>query len=183
METISGEDAVLRARYFGGLAFLAVEWLADHAGEHAILEYYRVLRSGKDWQPAFETAFGISVDDFYEAFEKHRAEVAPASVLHRVSGVMLDPDGYPVAGVQIATRRREQMVAFEGFTITEVDGTFELRVADGGYYFEITGPGGRFHIVHDAEGPNSTSSLIIVNGADVAGIEIRIPASALRGNR
>ena len=29
------------------------------------------------WQEAFEAAFGIAIDDFYEAFEEYRAEVAP----------------------------------------------------------------------------------------------------------
>ena len=59
------------------LSFLAGEWLADHAGEPALFEYYRRLPSSASWQDAFEAAFGMSVADFHEAFEAHRAEVAP----------------------------------------------------------------------------------------------------------
>ena len=29
------------------------------------------------WEEAFESAFGIGVDEFYEEFEAYRAEVAP----------------------------------------------------------------------------------------------------------
>ena len=69
----SGED------YLGSLArtFLAVDWLVQRAGEPAIFEYYRVLPDSESWQQAFEAAFGIAIDDFYEAFEEYRAEVAP----------------------------------------------------------------------------------------------------------
>ena len=69
------------------LSFLAVEWLVGYAGEPALLEYYRLLPEVRtrrqeavaSWQEAFETAFGIAVDDFYGAFEAYRAEVAPPS--------------------------------------------------------------------------------------------------------
>ncbi|MXY79220.1 MAG: hypothetical protein F4Y94_05950 [Chloroflexi bacterium] len=60
-----------------GLGFLAVEWLADRAGETAIFDYYRLLPGSKSWEDAFEAAFGIAVDDFYEEFEAYRARVAP----------------------------------------------------------------------------------------------------------
>ena len=66
------------------LSFLAVEWLVERAGEPAIFEYYRLreeyyrLRASlRSWEEAFEAAFGTAVNDFYEAFEAYRAEVAP----------------------------------------------------------------------------------------------------------
>ena len=59
------------------LAFLAGEWLAERAGDHAIVDYYRALPSSANWQEAFEAAFGLSVTDFDSAFEAYRAEVAP----------------------------------------------------------------------------------------------------------
>ena len=61
----------------GSLAFLALEWLAERAGQAAIFTYYRLLPESETWEEAFEGAFGIAVDDFYEQFEAHRAEVAP----------------------------------------------------------------------------------------------------------
>ena len=59
------------------LGSLAIEWLADRAGDPAIFEYYRLLPDSESWEEAFEAAFGIAVDDFYEQFEAYRAEVAP----------------------------------------------------------------------------------------------------------
>ena len=64
------------------LGFLASDWLADHAGEASLLEYYRLVPSSANWQEAFEGAFGMTVDDFYAAFEPYRREVAPV-IPHR----------------------------------------------------------------------------------------------------
>ena len=59
------------------LGFLAVDWLVERAGERALFDYYRRLADSPSWEDAFEAAFGIAVDDFYEQFEAYRAEVAP----------------------------------------------------------------------------------------------------------
>lgn len=61
----------------GALGFLAVDWLVERAGEKALFDYYRRLADSPSWEDAFEAAFGIAVDDFYEAFEVYRAKVAP----------------------------------------------------------------------------------------------------------
>ena len=71
METISAINA---ARYQAeALGFLAVEWLAELAGEPALFEYYRVLPSSSSWQGAFERAFGLTIEEFYEQVEAYRA--------------------------------------------------------------------------------------------------------------
>ena len=59
------------------LGFLAMERLVERVGESAIFEYYRLRAGLKTWEAAFEAAFGLTVDDFYEEFEAYRAEVAP----------------------------------------------------------------------------------------------------------
>ena len=59
------------------LGFIAADWLRERAGEPALLDYYRQLPSSGDWEGAFATAFGLSLDKFYDEFEAHRAEVAP----------------------------------------------------------------------------------------------------------
>lgn len=64
------------------LGFLATDWLAEHAGETSLLEYYRLVPSSANWQEAFEHAFGMTVGDFYAAFEPYRREVAPV-IPHR----------------------------------------------------------------------------------------------------
>ncbi len=55
------------------LSFLAVDWLAQRAGERAIVEYYRLLPTSDSWEEAFEGAFGMAIDDFYQAFAEYRA--------------------------------------------------------------------------------------------------------------
>ena len=67
--------AAPRPPYWVGraLSFLAGEWLAERAGEPALFEYYRLLPTSDSWEAAFEGAFGITIDDFYEKFEAYRA--------------------------------------------------------------------------------------------------------------
>lgn len=59
------------------LGFIATEWLIDQAGEDSLLTYYRLLPSSDSWEIAFAKAFGLSTDEFYDAFAAYRAEVAP----------------------------------------------------------------------------------------------------------
>ena len=51
--------------------FFAVEWLAEHVGAPALLDYYRLVASAPSWRVAFEQAFGMTVADFYAAAEPH----------------------------------------------------------------------------------------------------------------
>ncbi len=60
-----------------GLGFLALEWLAQRAGNPALFEYYRLLPDAASWEAAFEGAFGLTIDEFYEAFEVYRTQEAP----------------------------------------------------------------------------------------------------------
>ena len=53
--------------------FLAAELLTEQAGIGSIFAYYASLSTGTSWQQAFETAFGITVDEFYQLFEERRA--------------------------------------------------------------------------------------------------------------
>ena len=57
--------------------FIAAEWLADHAGEESLAEFYQLGGSHDRWQDAFRKAFRIDLDDFYEALEAYRHERAP----------------------------------------------------------------------------------------------------------
>ena len=57
------------------LSFLAGDRLVARAGESAIFEYYRLLGSADSWQEAFEAAFGITIDDFYEEFAEYRVAI------------------------------------------------------------------------------------------------------------
>ena len=72
METYRDFD-VVDQRAAHALSFLAADWLAQRAGEPALFEYYRLLPSSDTWQDAFEGAFGITIDDFYQEFAAYRA--------------------------------------------------------------------------------------------------------------
>ena len=61
---------------WGSRGFFAAEWLAEHVGAPALLDYYRVVASGPPWRGAFEEAFGMSVDAFYEVAEPYISEIA-----------------------------------------------------------------------------------------------------------
>ena len=56
-----------------GLAAMGAELLAAKAGEEALITYWTLVRPGTTWQEAFETAFGMTIDEFYPLFEEHRA--------------------------------------------------------------------------------------------------------------
>ncbi|MCY4617520.1 MAG: hypothetical protein OXD50_03040 [Chloroflexi bacterium] len=64
------------------MAALAVDWLVRHSGDpnslfdvfRRVSDYFRTpLRNDHDWERAFEEAFGIAVEDFYERFAEYRA--------------------------------------------------------------------------------------------------------------
>ena len=66
------------------LAFVAVDRLIEQADEGALAEYYRLLPrrdpnrlddepGAGSWQAAFEQAFGLTIDEFYEQFAEYRA--------------------------------------------------------------------------------------------------------------
>ena len=74
METDEGFWSQPASRHYG---FLAAELLAEQAGIESIFAYYASLRGGIAWERAFETAFSITVDEFYQLFEDHRAAGFP----------------------------------------------------------------------------------------------------------
>ena len=58
--------------------FLAAELLARRAGGVSeIMRFYELLDAQTDWRETFQTAFRMSVDDFYAMFERHRAAGFP----------------------------------------------------------------------------------------------------------
>ena len=112
-----------------GLGFLAVDWLVDRRGPPAILEFFRLGAHGA----AFETAFGISVASFHDAFERHRQEVAPPFAW-RVAGTVVGPDGMPVEAVEVHIGVRiEGRLRSAASTETDSQGEFELSAPGSGY--------------------------------------------------
>ena len=96
-----------------------------------------------------------------------------------IRGVVLGPDGQPLEGVGLWAWQGER--ANSGYGTTGVDGTFDIRVPDGSFTLDIYtdinagctfvgwyGPGGFTTLSRNA-------TRIHVDGASVAGIEIRLP--------
>ena len=69
------------------LGFLAADWLVQRGGEKSLIEFYRQLPVHDGWEEAFAEAFGLTVEEFYEAFAHHRAIVAPP-LPHAVDGAV-----------------------------------------------------------------------------------------------
>ncbi len=67
---------------FYPLGALAVDWLTEHAGAAAIVQFWRELASADTWRAAFEAAFGLTPDAFYARFEAYRAELLHARLPH-----------------------------------------------------------------------------------------------------
>ena len=57
--------------------FMAAELLASRVGLETLAQFYEERIPGSTWQGAFETAFGMTVKEFYELYEEHRAAGFP----------------------------------------------------------------------------------------------------------
>ena len=81
--------------YSYDLPLLGAELLASYAGEDALLRFYMLQRPGTTWQEAFQSAFGMTVEEFYELFEEHRAAgfLEPGSP-ESADGKMSAPDPF-----------------------------------------------------------------------------------------
>ncbi len=75
METLNGFRATGGTPY--QYSALAAELLASHAGAGALLQYYANHERGTPWQETFKNTFGMTVDEFYQLFEEHRAAGFP----------------------------------------------------------------------------------------------------------
>ena len=59
------------AQYSRPIAWLAVDYLVSHADADSYVRYFRERAQHQRWEDAFETAFDLSVDDFYVAFAEY----------------------------------------------------------------------------------------------------------------
>ena len=85
------------------LGALATDWLARHAltpsadasftalrpravseqaEQDSYIEYFRLLATTLNWEDAFETAFGIGVGEFHQAFEDYRVALGASRLPH-----------------------------------------------------------------------------------------------------
>ncbi len=71
--TVNENSYAINSASESALFSLAAESLAAHVGDRALLEYFRLLPPLDTADAAFEQAFGLTFDDFYEQFEDYRA--------------------------------------------------------------------------------------------------------------
>ena len=113
--------------YDGGL--LAAEWLVRRAGPQAMLKFFHTGAH----RAAFQSAFGLSVDAFRNAFEAYLREVAPPFEW-RNAGIVLDANEVPAEGMTVGASVRiagEPWVA--GMATTGDSGAFEFMGPGGGH--------------------------------------------------
>ena len=72
------------AALFTGVAFAPLEppEMVARPDYDAHFEFFRLLPASASWEEAFEAAFGIAVDDFYEAFEEYRIALGALYLPH-----------------------------------------------------------------------------------------------------
>jgi hypothetical protein len=75
MATRVGFEAAGRHPYT--YSALAAELLASHTGVSSLFQYYVNHRRGTPWQETFKNTFGMTIDEFYDLFEGHRAAGFP----------------------------------------------------------------------------------------------------------
>ena len=121
------------------LAASAISWLVDASGNpHSHLEYWRTLASGKEWTAAFTSAFGLTVGEFFDAFEEYRTTTAEAQT-HSFRGKVVDLEGNGLSGVHVDLGKiaDDYGVGPGGYAVTDNTGAFEVRVPDGQYVLRL----------------------------------------------
>ena len=176
MEDTLAVDGFTTPNY--SVAHLAIDRLVALAGEDRTFRYHQERATYQTWQDAFENVFGLSVEDFYEDFAEHRAEVAPP--LPQVAGTVLDHKGNPLAGARLQAEPQEGQP--RAWATTGDDGSFSLRVHEGAFLLEVHTPDGEGtrHAGWYADEVGFTprrdqATPIQVEGEDLAGISIRLP--------
>ena len=62
------------------LAFAGADLLVEIAGEDSVVEFWKILQQRPTWQQAFEEAFGMGIEDFYDSFAEWLPEQIPSFV-------------------------------------------------------------------------------------------------------
>ena len=103
---LTASDVELRGAYYanGDASFVglaATYELLGTTGPQALPRFWAALGKGNDWQTAFEAAFGITAQSFYEAGDRRVADaVSPGEMVQCLQGALnhLGFDAGPVDG-------------------------------------------------------------------------------------
>ncbi len=136
---------------------VASELLAEHAGENALVEFWRLLgdpldESGLSWREVFPVAFGVSTTDFYSVFCRFRrgetmldyAGDSPPCLdddVRMVSGVLVDDDGTAISGALISVKPLDGTGSINLGARTDSRGRFTIRFSGIGVIRTLGIPG------------------------------------------
>ena len=159
-----GPDLFGNILHYGSWA-AATAWAVDRSGDpRSHLEYWRALARTGDWSAAFRTAFGMTIDEFRDSFERYRLSLlddAPRLRVVVVDDVDGDADGTASEGVRVAVGRPAEHLYVEGYT--NPLGEIEFPLPSGTYRVEIY-----MHICHDTSDHYRVSDQdIVVSDQDV----------------
>ena len=57
----------------GTLAVVAVDFAVSLKELRALVDFWQAIGDGASWPTAFESSFGLSIDEFYQEFEAYRS--------------------------------------------------------------------------------------------------------------
>lgn len=138
-----------------------------YAWTNGCLIYYRQDRTTAHWSE--RTLITVADDDISGI----RLQLEPDMCMLRISGQLLNADGSPESAHFV----RGGSAAGEGGAWPSDDGTFSFAVpAAGSYKLWVTLDDCQvYYVTGGAAGPETESSALALSGADVNGIEFRLP--------
>ena len=169
------------------LAYLAIEYLIDLTSEEDLFTYYRRIFFEADWRSAFQTVFGLDVEQFYPRFEDHRAGNFPPYVARdstppaNVKGTVLGPGSEPLENVRVRGDREGSGRTWQA--VTGPDGTFGYQAEPGAYIVSFTDlPPDDCHFGwYDGDGDLTSRGReavrVTVGDAGIQSIDVRLPAA------
>lgn len=72
LELLASYERSIRGDPEYALAYRAIADLVERSGEASLYTFCQQIGQGTNWHSAFESAYGVSVEDFYAVFENQR---------------------------------------------------------------------------------------------------------------
>ncbi len=162
------------------LATLAVDWLVGQAGEGSLVAYYRTLPGSGGWRSAFESTFGIPFEGVYAEFAAHRADVVQKRWALR--GLVLGPGDELLGDWPLHIEAHLDGTQHSESAPVDDSGSFTVRPPDGTYRVAVVclpswGTLGWYGGESGFTTQEGEAVPVVVDGEDVGGIVIRLPAA------
>ena len=77
LETMEDREGLAGLKYSYASGMVASAILAEQAGLPSTMEVFSLIGQGHEWRDAFQEAFGMTVDEFYDFFERSKSEGFP----------------------------------------------------------------------------------------------------------